>query len=212
MRLLFLTLRRDLQVPFGTNPYASDGDQRFAYAVWHDSALVAAFGGRHVRTVALTSNHRDGSFVANVLRFVGVPTVRGSTGKHGASAVREIFQAAQECDIVITPDGPRGPRRKMSTGVVYLSSRTGRAIVPTAFACSGAWSIRGSWTELQIPKPFSKVVLLAGEPIAIPIDVHRDQLEEYVQQIQTAMNDLNSLAQDQLRTDNSGEDQLPAAA
>ena len=200
MRLLFLTLRLDVRVTAGANPYAASGDQRFIYAVWHDSAVIAAFGGRHVRTVALTSHHRDGSFVANVLWFVGVTTVRGSTGKHGASALREISQTAEGFDIVITPDGPRGPRRQMTPGALYLASRSGRSIVPTAFSCSNAWSIKGSWTELQIPKPFSTVILLAGDPIGIPCDVDRDRLDEYVQQIQTQMNDLDATASRQLCT------------
>src|SRR6056297_1728269 len=116
MRLLFLTLRLDVRITGGANPYKSVGEQRYLYAIWHDSAVIAAFGGTHVRTIALTSAHRDGSFVANVLRFAGVTTVRGSTGKHGASALREIFRTTEGFDIVITPDGPRGPRRKMSAG------------------------------------------------------------------------------------------------
>ena len=194
MRLLFLTLRLDVRAAEGANPYASNGDDRFIFAVWHDSAVIAAFGGRHVRTVALTSHHRDGSFVENVLWFAGVPAVRGSTGKHGAKVLREIIRTASEFDIVITPDGPRGPRREMSAGAVYLASRTGRSVVPTAFSCSNAWAIKGSWTELTIPKPFSKVVLLAGEPIGIPRDVDRAILDDYVQQIQIHMSELDATA------------------
>lgn len=200
MRVLFLTLRLDVRVSGGANPYAASGDQRFIYTVWHDSAAIAAFGGRHVRTIALTSHHRDGSFVANVLWFAGVTTVRGSTAKRGTSALREIFRTAEGFDIVITPDGPRGPRRQMTPGAVYLASRTGRPIVPTAFSCSNAWSIKGIWTELRIPKPFSTVILLAGDPIGIPSDVDRDKLGEYVQQIQSEMNGLDATACSQLCT------------
>lgn len=194
MRLLFRTLRLDLHVTAGANPYAATGDQPFIYSVWHDSAVIAAFGGRHIRTVALTSRHRDGAFVTNVLRFVGVTVVRGSTGKHGASALRTIIKEAHGSDIVITPDGPRGPRRQMSPGAIYLASRTGRAIVPTSFHCSNAWHIPGSWTELRIPKPFSRVRLIAGTPIPIPGDVERHQLDHYVRAVQARMDELDDHA------------------
>jgi lysophospholipid acyltransferase (LPLAT)-like uncharacterized protein len=194
IRLLFCTLRLDVRTS-RANPYAASGDARFLYAVWHDSIVMAAFGGRHVRTVALTSYHRDGAFVAGVLRAIGVPVVRGSTGHRGGNALRAILTHARDRDVVMAPDGPRGPRRTMSRGTVFLASRSGRAIVPTAFLCARPWTIRGSWTDLVIPRPFSKVFLLAGDPIQVPADLGRDQLAEYAQQIQTQMDRLAADAQ-----------------
>ena len=145
LSLLFLTLRRNVDTTEDANPYASNGDKRFLYCVWHDSAAIAAFGGKHVHTVALTSRHRDGLFVTTVTRHVGVTAVRGSTGATGGRVFAKCF-GSREKDIVITPDGPRGPSRRMSRGIVFLASRTGNAIVPTAFACSRCWRIAGSWT------------------------------------------------------------------
>ena len=161
VRVLFYTLRLDVRASRHANPYAASGVELRLYAVWHDSMVIAAFGGRHERTVALTSHHRDGSFVASVLKAIGVPVVRGSTGHGGGNALREILNSATDNDIVMTPDGPRGPCREMSKGIVFLASRSGRAIVPTAFSCASSWRIRGSWSDLVIPKPFSKVYLLA---------------------------------------------------
>ncbi len=195
MRVLFWTLRLDVRTARNANPYSASGSARFLYPVWHDSIVMAAFGGRHERTVALTSHHRDGSFVTSVLKAIGVPAVRGSTGHRGGNALREILTTARDRDIVMTPDGPRGPRRKMSTGTIFLASRSGRAIIPTAFACESSWAIRGSWTNLVIPKPFSKVFLLAGDPIEVPADVSRDNLTQYAAQIQGQMDHLDAQAQ-----------------
>jgi lysophospholipid acyltransferase (LPLAT)-like uncharacterized protein len=194
VRALFCTLRLDVRTARNANPYAASGHARRLYAVWHDSMVIAAFGGRHVRTVALTSHHRDGAFVASVLRAVGVPVVRGSTGHRGDNALREILTSAVDNDIVMTPDGPRGPCRAMSKGIVFLASRSGRAIVPTAFSCERSWRIRGSWSDLVIPKPFSRVYLLAGDPMRIPDDVTRDQLVGYAVQIQGQMDRLDAQA------------------
>jgi lysophospholipid acyltransferase (LPLAT)-like uncharacterized protein len=192
--LLFRTLRTDVQTSTGACPYDADGPQRFLFSVWHDSAVIAAFGGRHTRTVALTSCHRDGSFVASVVRFKDVQAVRGSSGRSGHHAARRLLQVARSNDIVMTPDGPRGPRRTMSRGIVYLSSRSGNPIVPTAFACSGAWEIPGSWTTQTIPKPFSNVALLAGDPIRVPADLAQDEIESYRVRVQLAMDALQDRA------------------
>lgn len=191
---LFRTLRLQVETTEGANPYASEGAHRFLFSVWHDSSVIAAFGGRHRRTVALTSNHRDGSFVAAVTRVAGVPVVRGSTGMTGSRAVRELLRVAAEKDIVITPDGPRGPSRTMSRGLIFLASRTGNAIVPTAFACSSCWRIGGRWTTLMIPRPFSRVVLLAGDPVHVPPAIESPEIDAYVKAVQVAMEQLDARA------------------
>ena len=190
MRVLFWTLRREIRTTSDANPYASSGSRRYLFAVWHDSMILAAFGGKHRRTVALTSHHRDGAFVASVLRAIRIPTVRGSTGQTGENALRAMLTAAKGKDIVITPDGPRGPYREMSRGIIFLASRSGSAIVPTAFSADRAWRIRGSWTDLVIPRPFSRVLLLAGEPIDIPADLDAGALETYRARVQREMDEL----------------------
>ena len=85
----------------------------------------------------------------------------------------------------------------MSRGAVFLASRTGRAIVPTAFSCAQSWKIKGSWTDLVIPKPLSKVILLPGDPIQVPPSLSRKDLNHYVDLVQDKMDRLNDEA-DQL--------------
>ena len=208
LSVLFRTLRLQLETTQDANPYSSCGSARYLFSVWHDSSVIAAFGGRHQRTVALTSRHRDGSFVAAVTEVAGVPVVRGSTGASGGQALREMLRVAREKDIVITPDGPRGPRRTMSRGIVFLASRSGNAIVPTAFACSRCWQIPGSWTNLIIPIPFSRVILLAGDPIQVPPQLDSQSIDQYVAQVQLAMDRLDQIAVSRART---GSDSPPTS-
>ena len=119
-----------------------------------------------------------------------VPTVRGSTGRGGGKAARKLLNVARTSDIIITPDGPRGPRRELSKGIIYVASRSGNPIVPTAFGCSNAWEIQGSWTTQVIPKPFSKGIFMAGKPIEVPADLERDEIELYRVRVQQAMESL----------------------
>ncbi len=195
MWVLFRTLRIEVRetVP-GTNPYSPETKESFFYSVWHDSMLIPTFSGKHRRSAALTSRHTDGSMVAHVLRLVGMSTIRGSTNRISPGAIRELIKTAENKHVVITPDGPRGPRREMSVGITYLASRTGRAIIPTAFSCTRCWKIKGSWTELVIPKPFAKIYLLMAAPCHVPADLDTDSLEKYKLEIQKEMDILNETA------------------
>lgn len=197
--LLFRTLRiRVLSKTPGTSPYERDCSDQYLYSVWHDSMVMPVFGGRHWRTTALTSNHRDGSFVASVLQVRNIRTVRGSTRKISVAATRELMQTVDTRHLVITPDGPRGPNRVVSSGIAYLASRTGRSVVPTAFACSNCWRWKGTWSTLIVPKPFSRIVLFSGTPIPIPPDVTKAGLQHYVEKIQSAMEELDLDAQKEI--------------
>ncbi len=193
---LFRTLRLDIreETP-NTNPYARSTKSCFLYSVWHDAMIIPAFGGKHRRMAALTSQHKDGSFVAQVVRWVGVSAIRGSTNRISPGAIRTLIKTAADKHIIITPDGPRGPHHKMSVGIAYLASRTGRAVVPTAYACVRCWRISGSWTELIIPKLFSKVYLLVANPIDVPAELDTTHLQEYVALIQAEMDRLTAAAE-----------------
>jgi lysophospholipid acyltransferase (LPLAT)-like uncharacterized protein len=168
-KVLFRTLRiRQITAREQSNPFSESCQEAFIYAVWHDQLLTALFAGRHRRTVALVSKHQDGSYLARALKMVGVGAVRGSSSRGGAGAMRELLKLPPLMNVVITPDGPRGPRRRVKAGVAFLGSHTGRAIVPTAFACTRSWKVPGSWSDLLIPKPFAVLYAIAGEPIQAP--------------------------------------------
>jgi hypothetical protein len=188
-RGLFKTLRLQFHTAESTNPYTINGDDRFIYCVWHDQLLIPIFGGKHRHTAALVSRNQDGSFVAAGLRSAGIVPIRGSSSRGGAQAMRQLLREAEGKHIVMTPDGPRGPRRELSSGVVFLAAHSGRAIVPTAFTCERGWRFGTGWTDLLVPKPFSKVHLLTGEPIRISPDTSR--LNQEVERVQSAMRELN---------------------
>ena len=187
-RCLFRTLRLRLHTADATNPYAIDGDDRFIYCVWHEQLMIPIFAGKHRHTAALVSLNQDGGFVVAALRSAGILPVRGSTSRGGVQAMRQLIREAEGKHIVMTPDGPRGPRRELSPGIVFLASHSGRSIVPAAFTCERGWRFGMGWTDLLVPKPFSKVHLLTGEPIHIP---PKADLRIEVARVKAAMQSLN---------------------
>ena len=157
------------------------------YPFWHEWIVPYVFARPHASMAGLISQHRDGGYLADAMTAVGLKTVRGSTSRGGAAAVRQILDECGAWDLGITPDGPRGPRRELKTGVAFLASRTGRPIVPTAVACSSAWVLKGNWTDLVLPKPFSRIVFCGGPPIYLPADADREELNARCRRIESAI-------------------------
>ena len=106
--------------------------------------------------------------------------------------MRQMLEAAADYNIVIATDGPRGPRRVVKEGIVFLASQSGRPIVPVAFAARRAIRPRGRWTDLVIPVPFTKAYCGAGAPIHVPQGLPRNELEPYRAQVQQGMDDLQA--------------------
>jgi lysophospholipid acyltransferase (LPLAT)-like uncharacterized protein len=194
--MIFAALSRSLNLRGfcevdGTDPSFSTR-QGYIYALWHDSILVPLAKKVISRTkvAALVSRHQDGAYLAEFMRYCRIRSVRGSTARGGDQALRELIQVGGNWNIFITPDGPRGPHHEIKPGLVYLASRTGRPIIPVASHCESAWHVRGSWTGLVVPKPFSRCTYLLGEPLKIPADLSRDQIEFHTSRVQAEMDRL----------------------
>lgn len=188
IKTLYLTVRCDeIVVDPDTIAYHEHVRERYLYCTWHDSIVMPLFHSQPYHMAALVSGHQDGSYLAESMRFLRVTPVRGSSGKRGAKGLRGAIEATKEFHITITPDGPRGPRREMKDGIVFLSAKSGCAIVPMAFRVTRCWKIAGKWTDLVIPKPFSKVTVFLGQPIRVPRRLGREGLEHWTQEVQQQM-------------------------
>jgi lysophospholipid acyltransferase (LPLAT)-like uncharacterized protein len=187
-RALFRTLRIQYLVGVpNTNPYSNDGTEGFIYCVWHDAIAFPMFAGRHVRTAALVSRNYDGSHLAAGLKILGISLVRGSSSRGGATAVRELLRLPVNTHLVLTPDGPRGPRRQAKLGLIFLASQSKRGIVPTAFSATRYWKIPGKWTDLTIPKPFTRVYALSGVPIFVRAHATSSEMAKMRDELQAEM-------------------------
>jgi lysophospholipid acyltransferase (LPLAT)-like uncharacterized protein len=138
------------------------------YAVWHGRILPLPvfYGRRPVRVLA--SRSRDGELVVRYVRRFGIESVRGSSSRGGASAFRALARWLKDGhEVLIVPDGPRGPTETVKPGVVSLARLCGAAIVPVGVGASSAWRTR-SWDRFRIPRPFARCVIRFGDPIAVP--------------------------------------------
>lgn len=168
----------------------------FICAFWHGRLLMMP----PAWTIAypmhvLISQHRDGELIARAMDPFGIGTVRGSTAKQGkadkggAAALRGIVQILKRGEYVsITPDGPRGPRMRASTGVVAAARLAKAPILPLTYGVARR-RLASSWDRFLVPWPFNRGVYIWGEPI----DVHSDadeSLEQAALRVEIALNAL----------------------
>ncbi len=151
---------------------------RYIYVFWHESILAVVGVRRPTNMTALISQHRDGEYISQIAKRFGIHVVRGSTTRGGYEALVELEQSARTNHILLTPDGPRGPRRQLQPGAVFLASRTGLPIVPIGFGFANAWRAR-SWDRFALPKPWSVVTAVAGYPISVPAAAPGEDLEAW---------------------------------
>jgi lysophospholipid acyltransferase (LPLAT)-like uncharacterized protein len=106
-------------------------------AFWHAQQLMIPFGYRGPGAHVLISQHQDGEIIARIIATFGHRAVRGSSTRGGAVALRELIRLARSGqDVVVTPDGPKGPAQVAKMGVIQLARASGLPIVPLAFGCS----------------------------------------------------------------------------
>jgi lysophospholipid acyltransferase (LPLAT)-like uncharacterized protein len=161
------------------------------YAVWHGRILLLPYfyGWRRARVLA--SRSRDGELLTRFVGRFGLEAVRGSSSRGGAEALRLLARSlAEGRDAVVVPDGPRGPRETVKSGIVALARLSGAPIVPIAVGASSEWRLR-SWDEFRIPKPLARCVLRFGDPIRVPRDADRATEEATRKEVEAALRALS---------------------
>ncbi len=177
--ILFLTVRKKIVVAEKSQKYVTkDYREPCIYAFWHGTLLFAFRYIGRFRPNALLSKSGDGEILAGVLRHWGYSLIRGSSATDGRDAYEAAVAALRNGgSLAITPDGSRGPYRQAHSGAYRMAVETGAALIPVGVAFSNAWTL-SSWDRFQIPKPFSKVVLTMGEPIAAPVELSKEKFSD----------------------------------
>jgi lysophospholipid acyltransferase (LPLAT)-like uncharacterized protein len=128
-------------------------DQRAIFAFWHGRQLMMPVAYRGPGAYILISRHRDGELIHRIVSRLGFRSVRGSSTRGGAAALHHLIKLGRDrADLVVTPDGPKGPRGVAQPGVVHLAKATGLPIVPVTFSSSKKKSSRvgiGFWSRTR---------------------------------------------------------------
>ncbi len=179
-----------------------------AMALASDAGLIGLFWhGRIAHAIAcrpllgakprrvMISQSRDGAFIALAAERLGIPAIRGSTGregealsKGGADALRAAVKSLQAGAVVlVTPDGPRGPAQIMPPGPVHLARAARAPVFALGLAARPALALR-SWDGARLPLPFARAVLVIAGPFKAPLRLEADGVARLQYQWQDALN------------------------
>ena len=165
--------------------------ENYVGALWHNRLLVfplilrRLFPERH--GAALISASRDGDLLADAVQRFGYDVVRGSSSRLGATAILQLTQVlASGGDVVITPDGPRGPAYELGPGIIFLAQKSGAPVLPINLEYSRCWRL-GSWDRFIVPRPFAKVRVLINRPHRVGPTATPEEFEAERLALQNAM-------------------------
>jgi len=157
--------------------------QPVIYAFWHNRilAITAAFLRVYPRdrhgVLVLTSASKDGMWLGALTERLGMGSVRGSSSRRGATAMRELIEKVEQGhDIAITPDGPRGPRYELGPGMIYLAQRARIPIIPIHARFGRHWRLK-TWDGFCIPKPFSRIDVTLAPAVTVPAELGEAEFE-----------------------------------
>ena len=136
------------------------------------------FGGEK-RGKVIISDHKDGELIAKIIKFFGIDTIRGSSSKGGAKALAQALREIKSgTDVIITPDGPRGPRHIVADGAAIVAQKTQSEIYALNYEASKFWRLK-SWDKMIIPKPFSEISYTLSPPFSVT-DMELEAAREHI--------------------------------
>lgn len=142
-------------------------EKNFIYAFWHGRQFFIPWAYRNLGFYCLVSKSKDGEYISQVIHLFGLGTIRGSSSRGAAQALKELSHALKEGKTIgLTPDGPRGPQREVAPGILYIAQKTSKPILPLTYSAKYKIIFKG-WDNYWIPLPFNTLVIDYGKPIYI---------------------------------------------
>lgn len=167
-------------------------DRPVIFLFWHNRIFSMPivwqrYHPRNRKALVLTSASPEGSLLSLVMSHFGMGAVRGSSSRQGAAALRGMLvRIAEGNDIIITPDGPRGPRYRLQPGAVALAQQTGSPLLPIHIEYSRYRRLR-SWDGFAVALPFSQIRVVIDEPFWVKPDQTAEELENDRQRLERIM-------------------------
>lgn len=155
------------------------------FAIWHGDELVMISLTKRYPVCTLTSISKDGELMNSVITKMGMKTARGSSSRKAISGLKALIRLARKgYTAVFAVDGPRGPYKKIKSGVFEMAKLTKTNIYAAGVACEKAFVFKKAWNKAYLPRPFSKVVIVWSEPLFLEDikDARDESLKEKLQE------------------------------
>lgn len=180
-----------------------DRGETVIYAFWHQRLLLEPLFHREESAIIMIGRHRDAEYFARVLRLFGHDLARGSSTRGGLAALKGVIRGMRDGKpAAMVPDGPKGPAREAKMGIIHLAKMTGRPIIPSAGAVKRVKFV-GSWDRMLIPLPFTRGIYIQAEPIWVSRDSDEEEMQQTLEQLENALNEVTERADREARGENS---------
>jgi lysophospholipid acyltransferase (LPLAT)-like uncharacterized protein len=151
---------------------------------------MATYRFRGQGIVVMISLNLDGEYIARVVQRFGYRVARGSSSSGSHAATVEILRAMEKGqDVGLSIDGPRGPRYVAKPGAAFLAKKSGNPVLPFSISVEKKWMMK-SWDHFQVPKPFSRAVVLIGNPVYVKGNASEEEVEMAEANIQHSLKEL----------------------
>jgi lysophospholipid acyltransferase (LPLAT)-like uncharacterized protein len=166
------------------------------YAFWHRCIIAGTWYFRNRNAVLLNTTNFDGQWTRRVIERLGYQTAQGSSTRGGLRGLAVMAQRLEQgVDAAFTIDGPRGPRYVAKPGPVMLARRSGRPIILFHIGLEHAWTLKKTWDLFQVPKPYTRAILVIAPPLEVPENSNREGLERKHQEMQKTLEHVRDVAE-----------------
>jgi lysophospholipid acyltransferase (LPLAT)-like uncharacterized protein len=194
--VLFLWAKSTRMTVLGEESYQRLREQGkpVIFLVWHGRIFIVPYFFRRRNIMPLVSPSGDGEIAARIMCRWGYRVVRGSSSHVIIKAWNEMKnELGRGGEVIIVPDGPRGPNREMKLGGLKLARETGASLIPFSFSTSRKKFLK-SWDRFLLFYPFSRVVTMYGQPVTIESGMKEDALEKERKRIEALLVQLDEEA------------------
>lgn len=130
--------------------------------LWHNRLAPVAFilsqYTPHTRYAALISASRDGDILSNIVHsYKNGSTIRvPHLARYQAlqNIIRHVDDRKQI--VIMTPDGPRGPRYQLKPGIAVAALQTQAHVISLNWEAKSYWEFK-TWDRFRLPKPFTTI-------------------------------------------------------
>ncbi len=154
-------------------------DEPFIYCFWHNRIPTATYFWRKRGIVVMSSQSFDSEYIARFIQRFGYGTAKGSSTRGARAGLIQMIRAVRAGkSAAFTVDGPRGPIYVAKPGALLLAAKANAAILPFSISLERCWRLK-SWDRIEIPKPFSRAVVIIGQPIRVEDGNNETELEHF---------------------------------
>ncbi len=166
----------------------------YVLTFWHGSMLIPWYVHKRQDLVALISKSKDGDLLSNLLKYWDYTVVRGSSTEGGEIALGILIDYAKNNkSIVVTPDGPKGPRHKLKAGAVITAKKSGIPLILMAVGFKNKKHL-SSWDKFEVPMLFSETKIIYSDPIYVDKNLNYDETSKVIKRCEEVLNDLHNEA------------------